>query len=109
MNTESFRASTQLCGEDAVRIKISRRHVHALHRVRILSRDLFQRTKQIVGKAARGGEDTKLIARRKTSFKLQFDLSHENLEPIVNSAVKRVFEKDAIERAVVFFIAIVDH
>src|ERR1041385_7235618 len=80
-----------------------------LHRLRIPARAVFERSKQIVCKTARRREDTNFSARRQTRFELRLDLLRENLQAIVNRAVQRVFEEDAVEQAVVVLVVIVDH
>src|SRR5689334_21203943 len=107
-NAESFRARTQLFTQDTVRIEISRRDVNAFHRLRISSCDLFERPKEIVRETARCGEDTNRSAGRQTRRELRFDLLHENLQAVINRAMKRVFQEDAIEWSIIFVVAIVN-
>src|ERR1043165_3779830 len=98
MNSESLRTSAELLSEDAVRIQISRREADTLHQLRISPRDFFERTKQIVRKAAWRGEDSNFFAQ--TRFELWLDLLHEYLQAVVNRAMQGVFKEDAIEHAV---------
>ena len=87
-NTEMRRSIVQLFFQDTVRIQICRDDVDALHCVGVASGNLLQRSKQVIGETARRCKDGQLASVWQPRLQLWFDLRDENLQPIVDCAVK---------------------
>jgi hypothetical protein len=71
-----------------MRIQIGGGQVNALHRFGITLRDFCEWSKEIVSKAAWRCEDAKLLARGESCLELRLDLFRENLQAVINRAMK---------------------
>src|SRR5919107_1431664 len=68
----------------------------------------LQGTEEVVGEAARGGEDADLPPGPQTRFQLGLYAAREDVEPVVDGAMERILQEDAVQRTVAFFVPVVD-
>src|ERR671921_2143753 len=101
-------AGGQLAGQGPVRVEVGGDQVDPPHEIGPPGGYGLQRTEEVVGEAARGGEDADLPPGQQTRLQLGLYPAREDVEPVVDGAVERIFQEGTIQRTVALFVPVVD-
>ncbi len=99
LDSQEARACRELAGQDAMRIKVSGDQLDVLHQIWFSGGDGLERAKEVISKPAWRGDDAHLRLPTQAVGQFSLDVAGQDLQPVMNGAVQRVAEKNALERA----------